>query len=251
MSKVFVHGNPECAVVWDPLVDALADRGVTDVVRCSPPGFGAPVPSGFEPTMDGYRDWLVAELEAIDGPIDLVGHDWGAGHVGGVAAARPDLIRSFTVDVAGLFHPDYVWHDMAQAWQTPEVGEEVIAGLTGAPRDQRLAMYESFGMTGSIAAAHADAADAVMGECILGLYRSAVQPAMAELGARLRTAERRPSLIVIAEDDGYVAGNLAAETAADLGSEVVRLPGQGHWWMVTGPEPAADAMATFWAGLEG
>ena len=70
----------------------------------------------------GYHAWLVAELEAIDGPIDLVGHDWGTGHVAGIAADRPDLIRSFAMDCGGLVHPDYVWHDMAQAWQTPEVG---------------------------------------------------------------------------------------------------------------------------------
>ena len=30
-------------------------------------------------TMAGYHAWLVAELEATDGPIDLVGHDWGTG----------------------------------------------------------------------------------------------------------------------------------------------------------------------------
>ena len=95
MPKVFVHGNPECSAVWDLLVAELADRSVDDVVRLSPPGFGAPVPDGFEATMAGYHAWLVAELEAIDGPIDLVGHDWGTGHVAGIAADRPDLIRSF------------------------------------------------------------------------------------------------------------------------------------------------------------
>ena len=39
---------------------------------------------------------------------------------------RPDLVRSWATDCAGLAHPDYVWHDMAQAWQTPEVGEAAI-----------------------------------------------------------------------------------------------------------------------------
>ena len=90
MPKVFVHGNPECSAVWDLLVAELADRSVDDVVRLSPPGFGAPVPDGFEATMAGYHAWLVAELEAIDGPIDLVGHDAGAGHVAGIAADRCD-----------------------------------------------------------------------------------------------------------------------------------------------------------------
>ena len=47
MPKVFVHGNPETAAIWDDLVGELAARGVSDVVRLSPPGFGAPVPDVF------------------------------------------------------------------------------------------------------------------------------------------------------------------------------------------------------------
>ena len=56
--------------MWRPLLDQLAERGVTDTIRLSPPGFGAPVPNGFDATMAGYHA-LVAELEAIDGPVDL------------------------------------------------------------------------------------------------------------------------------------------------------------------------------------
>jgi len=94
---VLVHGNPETAAIWGPLTAALATRGHTDVVALSPPGFGAPVPDGFDPTMDNYADWLVGELETIQGTgteIDLVGHDWGAGHVYGALARRPDLVRT-------------------------------------------------------------------------------------------------------------------------------------------------------------
>ena len=40
-------------------------------------------------------------------------------------------------DCAGLLHPDYVWHDAAQAWQTPEVGEQAIAAMFGMPVQQR------------------------------------------------------------------------------------------------------------------
>ncbi|HBH75339.1 MAG TPA: alpha/beta hydrolase [Acidimicrobiaceae bacterium] len=249
MPKVFVHGNPECSAVWDLLVAELADRSVDDVVRLSPPGFGAPVPDGFEATMAGYHAWLVAELEAIDGPIDLVGHDWGTGHVAGIAADRPDLIRSFAMDCGGLVHPDYVWHDMAQAWQTPEVGEQVVAAMTGASRADRLAMFEGLGMPGSIAEAHADAVDEAMGACVLTLYRSAVPPALPELGARLRAAVRRPALFVIAEQDPYVPADLAVSTAGDLGGTVVRFADQGHWWMIGNPAAAASALVDFWSSL--
>lgn len=249
MPKVFVHGNPECDAVWRPLLDQLAERGVTDTIRLSPPGFGAPVPNGFDATMAGYHAWLVAELEAIDGPVDLVGHDWGAGHVAGIAADRPDLIRSFAMDCGGLVHPDYEWHDMAQAWATPDVGEQIIDMMVSRPRDERIAQFESFGMFGEIAEAHADAVTAEMGECILTLYRSAVQPAMADLATRLRGAAVRPSLIVIAEEDIYVPSSLCEAAAADLGSAVVRFPDQGHWWMIGAAAAAADALVEFWAGL--
>ncbi|MEM8705618.1 MAG: alpha/beta hydrolase [Actinomycetota bacterium] len=250
MPKVFVHGNPECAAVWGPLADALEGRGVDDVVRLSPPGFGAPVPDGFDATMVGYRSWLASELDAIEGPIDLVGHDWGAGHVVGVAADHPELIRSFAVDVGGLFHHDYEWHDMARAWQTPDVGEQVVAAMVAAPVEERVAMYEGLGMPHPIAEAHAEAADETMGACILSLYRSAVPPAMGDLGDRLRAAERRPSMILIAEEDHFVPAELALDNAEALGSRVVTLAGQGHWWMLGAPGEAADALVAFWAELD-
>src|ERR1700710_2022152 len=100
MTIVLVHGNPETAAIWDPLRAAL---GRDDVVALSPPGFGAPVPDGFDATSDEYVTWLIDELEALRDagrdPIDLVGHDWGGGHVQRLAAARPDLIRSWATDI--------------------------------------------------------------------------------------------------------------------------------------------------------
>ena len=48
MTCVLVHGNPETDVIWDPLVRALAAQGVADVVRLSPPGFGAPLPADLD-----------------------------------------------------------------------------------------------------------------------------------------------------------------------------------------------------------
>ena len=58
MTIVLVHGNPETDALWGPLVDAL---GRTDVVRLSPPGFGAPLGEGFSATYLAYRDWLEAQ----------------------------------------------------------------------------------------------------------------------------------------------------------------------------------------------
>jgi pimeloyl-ACP methyl ester carboxylesterase len=125
MPAVFVHGNPETAAIWDELFTHLARK---DAVALSPPGFGVPVPPQFDATADAYLHWLAGELERIGGAVDLVGHDWGGAHVLRLAMARPDLIRSWVSDIAGCFEPDYVWHDMAQTWQTPGAGEDASRG---------------------------------------------------------------------------------------------------------------------------
>ena len=91
MTIVLVHGVPEADAIWD---DFRAHLGSHDVISLSPPGFGAPVPYGFGATSDDYVAWLTAELQRIDGPIDLLGHDWGGGHVFRAVSAHPELVRS-------------------------------------------------------------------------------------------------------------------------------------------------------------
>lgn len=243
MTVVLVHGNPETAAIWDPL---RAELGRDDVVALSPPGFGAPVPDGFGATADDYLVWLVGELEALDGPIDLVGHDWGGGHVQRVAASRPDLIRSWCTDIAGAADPEYVWHDMARVWQTPGEGEASVEAMSSTPVEDRAAQLAAAGMTSDAARACAAAVGPEMGRCILALYRSAAQPAMAEWGRELERAERRPGLVVIATADPFTGGvALARRSAERFGAEVAVLEGLGHWWMLEDPARAADALRVF------
>lgn len=247
MTKAFVHGNPETSALWRALFDELEKRGVDDLVALSPPGFGAAVPDGFEATQAGYRDWLIAELERLGGDVDIVGHDWGAGHVYGVLAERPDLLRSWAADCAGLVHPDYIWHDGAQAWQTPELGEQAIAGMFGMPMEQLVGTFAALGIREDAAEAIAAALDDEMGRCILSLYRSAAQPAMAELGNRLRATPQKPGLVIVATDDHYAGTpETAAEVAASLGAGTFTLEGLGHWWMFDGAALAAEALVAHW-----
>jgi pimeloyl-ACP methyl ester carboxylesterase len=244
---VFVHGNPETAAIWGPL---LAQLQHPDTVTLSPPGFGAPVPDGFGATADDYAAWLASELERQETPIDLVGHDWGAGHVMRVAMERPDLIRSWAMDIAGCFAPDYVWHDLAQVWQTPGAGEELIAGGVAMSLADRTTMFESLGMTPDIARVVAAANDDAMGRCILSLYRSAAQPAMARLGQALGAAAARPGLVIIPTEDQYTGGEARARWSAEQAqAHVALLPGLGHWWMIQDPAAGAAALDKFWSSL--
>src|SRR5215472_3221241 len=122
MPAVFVHGVPDTSSEWDALRSHCKR---TDIIAPDLPGFGTPVPAGFEATKDDYVDWLIDEIVAIGMPVDIVGHDWGSILVQRVVSLRPELIRTWAAG-AGSVDRDYVWHDLAQMWQTPEVGEQVM-----------------------------------------------------------------------------------------------------------------------------
>ena len=244
MTKVFVHGNPETAFVWSELVPELERRGVDDIVLLSPPGFGAPVPDGFGGTRLDHRDWLIDQIEVLDGPVDLVGHDWGAGHTFAVAAARPDLLRSWAADCAGLVHPDYEWHPAAQVWQTEGDGETLVARMIALEGDQ---IEAAFGVPAKLAANMAEHLDADMGRAILQMYRSAVQPVMRELGDQLAHADRRPSLLLHATADPYVPPDMVFAVAERIDAEILTLEGLAHWWMFENPGVVADGLVAFWS----
>jgi pimeloyl-ACP methyl ester carboxylesterase len=247
MPVVLVHGVPETAAIWDPM---LAELGRGDVITLSPPGFGAPVPDGFGATSDDYVTWLAGELEQLSGPIDLVGHDWGGGHAARLATARPDLIRSWCIDIAGVFDPGYVWHDLAQIWQAPGRGEELISYTNAMPAADRAVQLAAAGLTPAAAQACAAAAGPDMGRCILALYRSARQPIMATWGREFEQAERRPGLVICAASDPFVGGpELAHRMAGRLGATEVVLEGAGHWWMLQDPARGAAVLRDFLAGL--
>jgi pimeloyl-ACP methyl ester carboxylesterase len=244
---VLVHGNPETDALWGPLVDALERK---DVVRLSPPGFGAPLDDGFAANYLAYRDWLEEGLEGIDGPVDLVGHDWGGGHVMNVVMHRPEMVRSWASDAVGLFDADYVWHDLAQVWQTSGDGEQLVETMLGGTVENRAEQMMALGIPLDIATSIAAAQGPEMGRAILALYRSARQPAMAEAGRALEKAAARPGLSLLATDDPYIGPAEHRRRAADrAGAHTAVLDQLGHWWMVQDPARGAAALTAFWATL--
>jgi pimeloyl-ACP methyl ester carboxylesterase len=247
MTVVLVHGNPETDAIWGPLVDAL---GRDDVVRLSPPGFGAPLPDDFPATYLTYRDWLEGELEGFDEPVDVVGHDWGGGHVVNVVMHRPELVRSWASDAVGLFDAEYVWHDLAQVWQTPGEGEQLVNTMFGGTVQDRADRMAALGIPMDIATSIAAEQGPEMARAILLLYRSAAQPAMAEAGRALENAAARPGLSLLATEDPYIGSDDRRRRAADrAGARTEVLEGLGHWWMVEDPVRGAAALWGFWETL--
>jgi pimeloyl-ACP methyl ester carboxylesterase len=248
MTAVFVHGNPETTAIWQPLINAL---GREDLIALSPPGFGAPVSDGFGASAEDYVGWLIQELAAIGRPVDVVGHDLGGGLVLGVATERPDLLRSWSSDTAGCYAPDYVWHPAAQVWQTEGAGEQAVASVLDAPTASRTQLYETLGIPHEASLALAEAYDETMARCILSLYRSVAQPAMARWGERLPDARTRPGLVIIPTEDDYTGGEARARWSAErAGAQIAVLHGLGHWWMLEDPERGAEMLRRFWNCLQ-
>jgi pimeloyl-ACP methyl ester carboxylesterase len=271
MTALFVHGVPDTERVWHAVLPRL---GGVPAATVRLPGFGAPTPPGFDPTKDGYAAWLVEQIAARGEPVDLVGHDWGALLVLRAACLRPDLVRSWAAGAAPL-DAEYVWHRAAQAWQTPEVGEQVMAQLTAPALEKALA---TAAVPPDDAREAARALDDTMKRCILRLYRSAVHVG-AEWGPDLARLEAwrgiegchgsagahraigglgamsgppvqqpAPGLVLWGEQDPYAAPVWGERLAKRTGAGLVVFPGCSHWWPLQRPAEVAAELARHWQG---
>jgi pimeloyl-ACP methyl ester carboxylesterase len=240
MPAVFVHGVPDTQQVWNAVISRL-DR--KDVVTLSLPGFGCPLPAGFSATKEAYVDWLLGQLAAIQGPIDLVGHDWGGLLVVRALSVRPDAVRSWAAGGAPLDR-EYVWHQAAKAWQTPGMGEKVMAGLT--PEALGAALVAA-GVPAADAAKTAAHVDPTMKQCILNLYRSAVN-AGEEWEDDLRRVSA-PGLVLWGEKDPYAAVGFGARLAQKTRARFVSFPGCSHWWQLERPAEVTAELEPFWAAV--
>jgi pimeloyl-ACP methyl ester carboxylesterase len=240
---VFVHGVPETAAIWRK-VRALIDR---DSVALALPGFGSPRPDSIS-TKDDYAQWLLNELQGFDEPVDVVGHDWGAGLLYRVVTAHGDAVRSWAADVAGIAHPDYEWHDIAKVWQTPGEGEAFVEAQNSLSPEDRAGLFEAYGVPREDALEMAAGSDATMGESILGLYRSALPNPHADWGPLAPT--KAPGLVLHPAEDPFADAKLSAEVADALGARFAPIAGAGHFWPYQAPAAGAALLESFWSSLD-
>jgi pimeloyl-ACP methyl ester carboxylesterase len=247
MPVVLVHGVPETPDVWEHLRSELRR---TDVVTPQLPGFGCPRPAGFGATKEEYVQWLISELEAIrtQGPIDLVGHDWGGGFVVRVVSTRPDLVRSWVSDAVGLGDVEFEWHDVAKIWQTPGEGERFFEQQMAGSAEEQGSVLEMFGVPHDRAVTMASWGDPVMAESILALYRSAIDVGR-EWGPDFKDISK-PGLALLPTEDPFLSAAAATTSAHRAGASLEKLEGIGHWWMLQDPARGARALESFWSTLD-
>lgn len=238
MPAVFVHGVPDTTRVWQPTLKHLKRK---DTICLALPGFGNKRPTGFNPDKDSYADWIIGELKRIEGPIDLIGHDWGSLLVTRVVSIAPDLIRTWSAGAAPL-DPDYVWHDTAQVWQTPGKGEDLMKMFAGEPLAVGLSTQ---GIPLEDARETARLIDDEMKACILTLYRSATKVAD-DWFADLKNV-KTPGLILWGEHDPYAGPRFGERLAANTKARFKLMTRAKHWYQIEQPEETAHELEAFWA----
>lgn len=241
--KVFLHGVPDTPHMWQPLIGAL---GLSEDEYLAPPmpGFSTPIPDGFACTKEAYVGWYITLLEGLaskSGPSDLVGHDWGAIITIRAACLRPDLVRTWTVANA-LPHPDYKWHSMAKRWQTPLLGELVMAVIGKAAMGKAL---RDSGIPAELAKIEASHWNSDMKKAILKLYRSA-KTAGTEWYDKIDQLPDR-GMVFWGDDDPYVPHTIAEKFVADTGSRLERQADTGHWSVVERKDELAALLLEHWA----
>ncbi|GLY51146.1 alpha/beta fold hydrolase [Lentzea sp. NBRC 102530] len=249
------HGFPDHPASFEPLARRLVAAGrrvVAPFLRGHHPSTVSSLPFGDGLTLAADA---AALNEALGGPVDVIGHDIGAGVAGRLAALRPDLVRrvvTMSVPPPAALHR--IFDDPAQQqrffylflFQVPGVGEALLndtlidylwrtwsPGLTVPPYVRSL--Y----------------ADPAIRANSLKLYRanfdrSLHDPSLADLAAVSEQPAPVPLLVLGGADDGCVTpGNYAdAATALAPGSRVEIVAG-GHFLQLDSPDEVA-ALALDW-----
>ncbi|ROO88299.1 pimeloyl-ACP methyl ester carboxylesterase [Actinocorallia herbida] len=243
---LLVHGYPDTHAVWDGVAARLADR--YRVVTYDVRGAGASSrPKGRE----AYRfAHLMNDLRAVveevgqDGPVHLVGHDWGSIQGWEAVTTMPELFASYT-SISGPCL------DHAGRWNRAFAG--TAKGLRQALRSWYIAFFHlpvlpvlgwRTGFAAKVVARaegmrtpHFGPTIALDGEYGVQLYRANILPRMRH------PQERRtdvPVQLVIPEHDAFVTPALAA-SALPFASRITRVPLKaGHWAPVSRPAEIAD-----------
>ncbi|SOD60745.1 Pimeloyl-ACP methyl ester carboxylesterase [Streptomyces zhaozhouensis] len=246
MTVVLVHGVPETPSLWND-IRARIGRPAT-ALRL--PGFGCGHPRELA-DKDAYADWLVRELRALEGPLDLVGHDWGGHLAMRVVSAHDVPVRSWVSDVAHGWHPDYRWHEAATLWQRSPEGEESLASLRVDSPGPTLGDHLTLrGMSPELAKEVDEVHDPGMSAAVLALYRSATPNLHADWGRAFDRPAAARGLVLVPTEDPMARPDLDGEVAERVGAETVELDGLSHYWMLQDPARGADVLKRFWASLD-
>ena len=244
---VLLHGFPERNTCWAevaPLLHAEGFRTYAPDQRGYSPG--ARPPRRRDYTMDRLEADVVALIDAIGGPVHLVGHDWGANSAWLVAMHRPELARSLTAVCVphpaafreAMFGSRQVFSSWYMgAFQTPKV-PELLAARPGGRFDRGL---RHGGMTAeAVARFRREIVDDGALTGALNWYRAMPFTRQASLHDPVSV----PTTLLWADGDVPVTRVSVERCAAYVTGpyELRVVEGLSHWLPTQAPQVVADAV---------
>ncbi|MFO7173224.1 MAG: alpha/beta hydrolase [Bacillota bacterium] len=238
---VLIHGLTGRAALWDGVARFLADRGFQVLAPDLRNHGDAPRTPAASPR-DCARDVVALIAEVAPGPVDLVGHSFGAAVAWEVAAAWPDRVRRLVLEDQPPVPPAAGWAEWeawAAAWPPRFASRE--EGLAYLRREGRsLPWWEpslvplpdggwgwAFDIPGTLAMAR-------------HLYEADPEAAWAQL-ARVQA----PTLVLRGSESTHLLPEVAREMVRTLPrGRLVTVPGADHW-IHRRPEPYARLVAAF------
>jgi len=247
---LMLHGNPDNADEWRPLMGHLASR-----YRCLAPdfpGYGhADLPDSFGYTLAEQVRFVEGVLEAMQaqGPITLVVHDTGGMAGTAWAAANIARLRGVVVTNTVAFE-GFPWFAIARTWGgtsrlerlRARIGMFAIGLRNGAlfkkifgRQSPQLSQADLDRFAASFAVNHVARAAA------LRQFRHCIRPEFFDGfdAMWLKISQDVPCRVVWGDRDPYIS----AEYAQRFGrAHVTVVPDGGHWLALTAPERLAAAV---------
>jgi pimeloyl-ACP methyl ester carboxylesterase len=266
---LLLHGVPQTAVAFRHLLPELArDRRV---LAPDLPGLGESEARGPY-DVESLVDTLAAlVLHEVDGPVDVVGHDWGGTLALALAAARPEMVRRLVLVNAPYRQLDLVRSVHVMLSALPVVPEALLAltGRRGLRWLLRLGWRSGRPAPGTSEGAALDAyvdayAPAERRAAMLAYARATVRP---RLRRTLSAALAKPkvdhpgkhyasagsavsverALVVWGAADPVLPVRVGEAVVRELGPgvDMVTLPGIGHSPLEEAPDVAVPVVAEF------
>lgn len=240
---LFLHGNPDSADLWQDVIARLQNR-----YRCIAidlPGFGrSKAPRAFDVSIENLGRFIdgVVESVGVNGPINLVAHDFGGAFAIAFASAHPNKVRRLVAINYPFFVGNYKWHSWARIWRTPLVGELSMVTLTW-PAFRWLLKQASKKLTDEQIRRTYSLVTSESKRIMLRLYRAIGPEEFRKWEPRMLEATAKvPTLVLWGQHDPYVPEWVADKFGA---RRVARFEESGHWPPAEVPELVSAELVNF------